>query len=273
MSYFTLKNGMKLYYEDTGSGQTIIMMHGWTANHEIYQEPARLLSSKARCIIYDHRGHGGSKNANQEAVTMETLASDLNELIQGLHLTDVILVGWSMGAGTALTYVRDYGCSALKQLVLVDMSPRQLNDATWKLGLGAGKYTAADMKRDETRSFLRVYQDFITATIPKYKKVPGFLLRPGLKKQLANCDETVLKSLASSMKAQDLREVAGKIDVPFTYFYPQPGSLFSPMLADWYRTHTNAPFRMVAFPNSTHMLIAEHPEMFAQEMEKVLASL
>ena len=37
MSYFTLNNGEKLYYEDTGSGpETLVMMHGWTSSHEIY---------------------------------------------------------------------------------------------------------------------------------------------------------------------------------------------------------------------------------------------
>ena len=42
MSEFKLKNGMKLYYEDSGSGQPVIMMHGWTSSHEIYSEPADL---------------------------------------------------------------------------------------------------------------------------------------------------------------------------------------------------------------------------------------
>jgi pimeloyl-ACP methyl ester carboxylesterase len=65
MSYFTLKNGEKLYYEDKGSGpDTLIMMHGWTSSHEVYEKPVELLQDKARCIIYDHRGHKGSKDAN-----------------------------------------------------------------------------------------------------------------------------------------------------------------------------------------------------------------
>ena len=37
MSYFTLKNGEKLYYEDMGSGKrTIVMLHGWTTSHEVF---------------------------------------------------------------------------------------------------------------------------------------------------------------------------------------------------------------------------------------------
>ena len=87
MSYFTLGSGEKLYYEDKGHGpDTLIMMHGWTSTHDVYAKPVESLQDQARCIIYDHRGHGESKNANSKNPTMETLASDLNEIIQGLSL-------------------------------------------------------------------------------------------------------------------------------------------------------------------------------------------
>lgn len=55
------------------------MMHGWTSSHDVYVRPAELLKDKARCIIYDHRGHKESRNANAGEPTMETLASDHNE--------------------------------------------------------------------------------------------------------------------------------------------------------------------------------------------------
>lgn len=59
--------------------------------------------------------------------------------------------------------------------------------------------------------------------------------------------------------------------MPVTYFYAVPGSLFSPKLADWYEAHVTSPFRSVAFEDSTHMLITDHPEKFAEEVLKVLA--
>ena len=44
MSWFTLSNGEKLYYEDKGQGpDTIIMMHGWTSTHDIYLKPVETL--------------------------------------------------------------------------------------------------------------------------------------------------------------------------------------------------------------------------------------
>ncbi|MBQ7505367.1 MAG: alpha/beta hydrolase [Ruminococcus sp.] len=271
MSYFALKDGQKLYYEDSGRGnETLIMMHGWTSSHNVYEEPMKALRERARCIIYDHRGHGESKNANSGSPTVETLASDLNEIIKGLSLSNITLLGWSMGACVALNYVKLYGCDNLKQIVLCDMTPKQLNDEEWKLGMYQGKYTKEEMERDEGKKFYSVFKKFAIGTIPKLGKIPGFLLRKPLKKILAECDESVLKSLALSMNAQDNRPIVERITVPVTYFYAEPGSLFSPKLARWYQEHVKTPYKAVRFPESTHMLISDYPEKFAREVIKVL---
>ena len=271
MSYFTLSNGEQLYYEDIGNGpETVVMMHGWTSTHDVYVQPAQLLKEQARCIIYDHRGHGGSKAANSGNPTMETLAGDLDELIRGLSLSNITLLGWSMGAGVVLNYVRLYGCDALRQVILCDMTPKQLNDDEWKLGLYKGSYTKEDMDRDAGKDFYTLYKEFAIGAIPRLAKIPGFLLKKPLKKKLAECDESVLKSLARSMKLQDNRPAVGQITVPVTYFYADPGSLFSPELAQWYREHVQTKYNAVRFPESTHMLISEYPGKFAEEVGKVL---
>lgn len=269
--YFILSNGEKLYYEDTETGaETLIMMHGWTSSHEIYEQPVSVLKDKARCIIYDHRGHGGSKEANQEKPTLETLASDLSELITGLSLSDVTLLGWSMGAAVAMNYVRIYGCDALKQLVLCDMTPKQLNDEEWKLGLYQGAYTKEDAEKAAGQDLLKVYKKFAVQAVPKLKKIPGFLLTKPLKEILSKCDEDVLKSLSASMTIQDNRDVTSMITVPLTYFYADPGSIFSPKLAEWYGENVKVPYKAVQFPNSNHMIVADYPEKFAEEVGKLL---
>ncbi len=271
MSCFTLSDGEQLYYEDKGDGpDTLIMMHGWTSTHEIYLKPMESLQKKARCIIYDYRGHGKSKEANSGNPTMETLTGDLHEIIQGLQLSNVTLLGWSMGAGVIFNYVRIYGCDSLKQIILCDMTPKQLNDEEWKLGLYQGRYTKEDMEADANKDFYSLYKEFAIGAIPKLKKIPAFLLKKPLKRRLANCDESVLKSLAQSMKIQDNRSTVGQIAVPVTYFYADPGSLFSPDLADWYKEHIVTPYRAVMFPKSTHMLVSDYPEKFTEEVSKVL---
>ena len=246
------------------------MMHGWTSSHEIFVEPVERLKDRARCIIYDHRGHSGSKGANSPGPTMETLANDLHEIIEGLSLSNITLLGWSMGAGVVLNYVRLYGCDGLKRIILCDMTPKQLNDDEWKLGLYQGRYTKEDMEREAGVDFYTLYKKFAIGAIPKLGKVPGFLLKKPLKEKLEVCDEATLRSLAVSMKVQDNRPVVGTITVPVTYFYADPGSLFSPALADWYRDHVTTPFKAVCFSESTHMLVSDYPEKFAEEVGKVL---
>ena len=271
MSYFTLSNGEKIYYEDTGKGErTIIMMHGWTSTHEVFAPCVPEISEKARCITYDHRGHGNSKDANHDQVTMDTLAGDLNELISGLGLSNVTLLGWSMGAGVALNYMSVYGCGALRQVILCDMTPKQLNDETWDLGLYQGKYTKENMQSDAGKDFFSAYRSFAVGAVPKLAKVPGFLLKRPLQKILAKCDEKTLKSLSASMKAKDYRQSVEQITVPVSYFYAVPGSLFSPKLADWYQAHVHSSFKAVAFEDSTHMLIADHPDQFTKEVIKAI---
>lgn len=272
MSYFTLSNGERLYYEDTESGdQTIVMLHGWTSSHQVFSPIVEQVRSQARCITYDHRGHSGSKDANRDLVTLDTLASDLNELVNGLGLSDITLLGWSMGAGVIMDYLSLYGSGALRQVVLCDMTPRQINDANWHLGLLQGSYTRADMERDaQEPSFYKLYKEFAINSIPRLSKVPGLLLRRPLKKRLRACDEKVLRSLSASMKTMDFRGSIAQIDVPLFYFYAIPGSLFSPELATWYGRQVSVSYQAVPFPNSTHMLIADNPELFAREVEKVL---
>jgi pimeloyl-ACP methyl ester carboxylesterase len=126
------------------------------------------------------------------------------------------------------------------------------------------------MERDAAKNFYTLYKEFAIGAIPRLAKIPGFLLRRPLKKKLADCDEGVLKSIARSMKLQDNRPAVEQITVPVTYFYAHPGSLFSPELADWYREHVVSPYRAVCFPDSTHMLVSDHPEKFAEELSKVL---
>ena len=271
MSFFTLQNGEKLYYEITGEGEhTVLMLHGWTSTHEVFEPVLPAICEKARCITYDQRGHGNSRDANREHVTMDTLASDLDELIRGLDLHDITLLGWSMGAGVCLNYMSVYGCDALREVVLCDMTPMQLNDENWQLGLYQGKYTRQDMERGAGKDFYTLYKEFSIGAIPKLAKIPGFLLKKPLMKRLSACDEGVLRSLGTDMKVEDYRESVEKITVPVCYFYAVPGSLYSPALAQWYSEHVRTAYRAVPFQKSTHMLITDHPDEFAQELIKVI---
>lgn len=270
MGEFVLRNGMRLHYEEFGSGAPVICLHGWTSDHKVFVEPAKALASKARFILYDHRGHAGSKDASGEPVSVQTLASDLSEVIDGFGLEDITLVGWSMGADVALAYVVAYGCSKLKQMVLCDMTPKKVNDHSWNLGLYKGAYMAEDAQRDRTKDFETLFYEYAVHTDPKLGLVPEERLRMGVRMQMKQFDESVAMSLFNAMNEGDWRESIEKIDVPLTYFYAIPGSLYPPELADWYRSKATVPYEAIGFENSTHRFVTEHQEQFATELGKLL---
>ena len=99
---------IELYYEDHGSGSPVVLIHGWPLSGASWEkQTAALLAAGHRVITYDRRGFGRS---SQPAVgyNYDTFASDLNTVLTSLNLTDVCLVGFSMGTGE----VTRFGASA-----------------------------------------------------------------------------------------------------------------------------------------------------------------
>jgi pimeloyl-ACP methyl ester carboxylesterase len=84
-----------------GKGNPIVLSHGWTENQKLWSCLVReLLKDNRYVITYDHQGHGDSSIGNL-GLTIDAIAQDLSDLIEGLNLENVILVGHSMGGMTA----------------------------------------------------------------------------------------------------------------------------------------------------------------------------
>ncbi|WP_019039280.1 alpha/beta fold hydrolase [Psychroflexus tropicus] len=110
---------IKLAYNDYGTGQPIILIHGWPLNRSMWEyqiEP--LVSAGYRVISYDRRGFGESSKP-WSGYDYDTLAKDLKDLIETLKLENVILVGFSMGGGEVARFIGNYGTKTVDKAVLV----------------------------------------------------------------------------------------------------------------------------------------------------------
>lgn len=78
---------------------TVVFVHGWTSDSTTWDDVLPLLTTPARTIRFDLRGHGGSDPAPDGTATIERLGSDLAELVEA-RVPDgkLVLVGHSMGA-------------------------------------------------------------------------------------------------------------------------------------------------------------------------------
>ncbi len=53
MAYFTTKDNCKIYYEEHGSGEPLIFIHGWSCNHKFFKYQVDEFAKKYRVILYD----------------------------------------------------------------------------------------------------------------------------------------------------------------------------------------------------------------------------
>src|ERR1700676_806302 len=110
---------IELYYEDHGSGSPVVLIHGWPLNGASWEkQTAALLAAGHRVITYDRRGFGSSSKPAL-GYNYDTFASDLDVVLSTLNLTDVSLVGFSMGTGEVTRYVGKYGAKRVRKAVLI----------------------------------------------------------------------------------------------------------------------------------------------------------
>ena len=120
---------IELHYEDYGTGQPVVLIHGWPLSGASWEKqvPA-LLAEGFRVITYDRRGFGAS---SQPAIgyDYDTFAADLDALLTKLDLRDVVLVGFSMGGGEVARYLGKYGSKRIQKAVFMGAVPPYLKKA------------------------------------------------------------------------------------------------------------------------------------------------
>jgi non-heme chloroperoxidase len=114
---------IKLHYEDHGSGDPVVLIHGFPLCGAAWEKQIMpLLEAGRRVITYDRRGFG---NSSQPTVGYDynTFADDLNQIMTQLDLKNATLMGHSMGTGEVVRYLSRYGSERVENTVLV--SPLQ----------------------------------------------------------------------------------------------------------------------------------------------------
>jgi len=117
-----------IYYEDHGEGSPVVLIHGYPLSGRAWEKQEQaLLGGGYRVITYDRRGFGKSSQPSV-GYDYDTFTADLDVLLGELELTNVVLVGHSMGTGEVVHYLGTYGSERVcKGVLLSPLGPFILN--------------------------------------------------------------------------------------------------------------------------------------------------
>jgi 3-oxoadipate enol-lactonase len=117
--------GAQLYYEVTGSGAAVVLVHGLALDTRMWDDQVPALSEVATVVRYDARGFGRSVRDSSDATY--THAEDLWLLLDHLQIDSAVLVGLSMG-GRIVLEATVAAPERVRSLVLLDAV---VDDVAW----------------------------------------------------------------------------------------------------------------------------------------------
>jgi pimeloyl-ACP methyl ester carboxylesterase len=105
MPHLTTDDGVKLYYEETGSGIPIVFVHEFAGDHRSWEPQVRHFSRSYRCITYNARGYPPSDvPKDSERYSQDRARDDICAVLDALRLDKAHIVGLSMGGFATLHF-------------------------------------------------------------------------------------------------------------------------------------------------------------------------
>jgi non-heme chloroperoxidase len=151
MPYIKTAEQFSLFYTDYPGNAPVVFAHAWALNGDMWSyQLTDVMAAGYRCITYDRRGHGRSDRP-PTGYDIDTLSDDLAAVIEGLDLSDITLIGHSMGTAEVVRYLSRHGAARVARVVLSGtVTPMLLQGADNPDGLpaDAAAQSRAVMLRD-----------------------------------------------------------------------------------------------------------------------------
>ncbi|GAA2943828.1 alpha/beta fold hydrolase [Streptomyces griseoincarnatus] len=206
---------IELYYEDHGSGQPVVLIHGYPLDgHSWEKQTAALLAAGYRVITYDRRGFGQSSQPTT-GYDYDTFAADLNTVMETLDLRDAVLVGFSMGTGEVGRYLGTYGSERVaKAAFLASLEPYLLKTDDNPTGVDGSVFEGIEkaVTADRYAYFTAFYQDFYNLDENLGTRISEEALRNSW--NVAAGSSAYASIAAVATWTTDFRGDLAKIDVP-----------------------------------------------------------
>lgn len=124
--YVKSADGARIYTEEVGEGPTLVLVHGWFCNTDMWHYQKKLLCDRYHMVCFDQRGHRRSDCPDGKPFSLDDLAHDLRAVLDKYCSDEpVVLVGHSMGGMSILKFLELYPeelGKRVKGVALVDTS-------------------------------------------------------------------------------------------------------------------------------------------------------
>ena len=206
---------ISLYYEDHGSGQPVVLIHGYPLSGASWEKQIPvLLASGYRVIAYDRRGFGKSTQPTT-GYNYDTFAEDLRKLVTHLKLRDVALVGFSMGGGEVARYIGKYGSKDVSKAVIIGgVPPFLLKTADNPEGVDGSVFEGIQkaIAADRYAFFAEFFKNFYNTDVYLGKRVSEQAVQASFN-VAAGASATASLACVPTWH-EDFRKDVAKIDVP-----------------------------------------------------------
>jgi non-heme chloroperoxidase len=272
---FVTSDGVQLSYIRQGSGRPIVLLHGWSQCAEEFKHQIGPLSAQYDVIAVDQRSHGESQKVSY-GLKISRLAKDLYELLTGLDLNEVALLGHSMGSSVIWCYFDLFGPGRLSKIILVDQSPFLTSDPNWtqqELEDSGALFTAqqvsefvAALSSNEAEKVARLVID---RGVTQYAT-------PEMKDWLIQCNLKMPRDLAGRLAYNhwhmDWRDLIPRINLP-TLIISGRASGATPWKSQQWIHHQIKSSQLEVFEEAEggqHFMFIENPEKFNRAIIKYL---
>jgi non-heme chloroperoxidase len=254
MPTITTSDGVLLRYVDEGAGRPVVLLAGFCAPLETWELQRRaLLEAGYRVVAVDRRSHGGS-DSPAYGQRMARHGKDLWDVLSGLDLDDVVLIGGSMGGSTIWAYCDLFGTERVGAVVTIDQTPKMVNDDTWQHGFyGLTPQTVGtffDAGIPDTGRGLR------TNRLAGLNRVAEAL---GRMPSFADATTPERRALLQDHAEKDWRDVIARMSVP-SLFLADRQSQFWPCEHATTAAGSNPMARVVVFDDCGHAANLDQPD-------------
>ncbi|MBC7995536.1 MAG: alpha/beta hydrolase [Rhizobacter sp.] len=263
-----IAHDVRLHIEDSGGGgRPVVLIHGWPLSAQAWdQQVSALRAAGHRVVAYDRRGFGRSDKP-ESGYSYDTLADDLQRVMDQCGLQDVTLVGFSMGGGEVARYVGRCGESRLHSVVFAAaVTPclmKSADNPDGPLTPEKAQQKKKSFAQDRSAYFEQFTKDFFSAE--------GVLqvTESQRAEALALCHQSAQHAALACMDSfatTDFRDDLKKVTLPTLVIHGEADAIV-PFEGSGQRTHRGLPHsQLVVVNGAPHGLNVSHTQAFNEAL-------